>query len=152
MSERDELTYSDFFGADREGLKLGPDRHPKWQRVEPGTVIPAGQPYRVEHHHGSPYAQEFIWPMSEQRLDLPERDYFIDSSWKPPLVLPTEPTWGIVVICDGPTWRERLGQWALVGNGKRLREQRYFNEWRTEWVKAFIPLTDEQVARIEAAR
>jgi hypothetical protein len=60
-------------------------RAPKWQRVEPGTVIPAGQPYRVEHHMGSPVAQEFIWIKSETTLDLPDRDYFVDSSWRPPL-------------------------------------------------------------------
>lgn len=69
------------------------DRHEKWVRVEPGTVIPAGQPYRVEYTigganetRGRDYGEGYVVP------DDPERyTHFVDSSWRPPLNLPTEP-------------------------------------------------------------
>lgn len=70
------------------------DRHPKWVRVEPGAVIPAGQPYRLEwSKRGNMIPDELL--ASERVCDGHEMkahdgtDWFVDSSWKPPLVLPT---------------------------------------------------------------
>jgi hypothetical protein len=71
-------------------------RAPKWQRVEPGTVIPAGQPYRVEYKEPTliqPLAIEYVgqaasWPV-ELEVNTGECAVFVDSSWRPPLELPT---------------------------------------------------------------
>jgi hypothetical protein len=123
------------------------DRHEKWVRVEPGTVIPAGQPYRVEWvGPNGPGAQEMV---NGEQFNIPNNDseWFIDSSWKPPLVLPTEPTWGIVF--EQFVTEPRLGKWCLYS-------KRFVSTQRVDigvnHVDDFIPLTDEQVARIEAAR
>lgn len=64
------------------------DRHSKWVRVQPGTVIPAGQPYRVEEHRISERVPLDDWTFTSC---APGDEVFVDSSWKPPLVLPTEP-------------------------------------------------------------
>lgn len=124
------------------------DRHPKWQRVEPGTVIPAGQPYRIEYQSPGLTAGEYV-PTRPETVDGRYGGWFVDSSWKPPLVLPNEPTWGIAVNALVP--RQRLGRWSIRGD--------CFSDHRSWWspipveqVTDFIPLTDEQVARIEAAR
>jgi hypothetical protein len=134
---------------------LGPDRHPKWRRVEPGTVIPAGQPYRVEwtsvYAHTMPDAI-----LASERVcndhDMPViggEDWFVDSSWKPPLVLPTEPTWGIVAYASVSAGQLWISKFHRDGNLLRGRSGGYTP---IDQVADFIPLTDEQVARIEAAR
>jgi len=121
------------------------DRHEKWTPVEPGHVIPAGQPCRDEHFN----------PIREWNTGYPtdhkaEADWFVDSSWRPPLDLPSEPTWGIVHLSGdtfGDEWHFGLlepafaHQWLL--DGKTVNR---------ESVLDFIPLTPEQVARIEGAR
>lgn len=130
------------------------DRHPKWVRVEPGTVIPAGQPYRIEFPdsfigrfgHISDTCRESV---SDKPCEIhnPENTYFIDSSWRPPLELPTEPTWGIAVLRGKHPFR--VSRWSLRNgwffklNGAAVCASA---------VSDFIPLTDEQVARIEQAR
>lgn len=132
-----------------EGAALAAGRHPKWKRVEPGYVIPAGQPYRVERWDTTfgPRASEYV---DDKPHEVRPRDYpvFIDSSWKPPLVLPTEPTWGFAV---------RAGTYEFMRwwrKGKKLCGTRgvVIAEYPAEDVLDFIPLTDAQVERIEAAR
>lgn len=137
--------------AERDALVAG--RHPKWQRVEPGYVIPAGQPYRVERWDTTfgPRASEYV---DDKPHEVRPRDYpvFIDSSWKPPLVLPTEPTWALVVKPSGyvdtlEVWRDERQEGGIC----------YRNAGLKGWMKlseadAVIPLTDEHVARIGAAR
>lgn len=79
------------------------DRHEKWTPVEPGHVIPAGQPYRVEWlEDGIPVAQERSGSADIRADGVDDfARWFIDSLWTPPLELPTEPTWGIVRDPDG---------------------------------------------------
>lgn len=127
------------------------DRHEKWVKVEPGTVIPAGQPYRVEwttgrdekeHAEENP-GSEVNWKPSRLREN---QRWFVDSSWRPPLDLPTEPMWGIAVNVNGYA----VGQeWCV--NGPRLTSSDNYC-WDVAKVLDFIPLTDEQVKRIKAAR
>jgi hypothetical protein len=138
--------HAEVYNCDRDGLMS--DRHPKWQRVEPGTVIPAGQPYRVEQ-----VTCNYEFPGKRSDMTVPfyrGSTYFVDSSWKPPLELPTEPTWGIaLVIRPGgpPEWLVDEWRWA---HGL-FRAGDYIGLLGSE-VRLFIPFTDEQVARIEAAR
>lgn len=125
------------------------DRHEKWVRVEPGTVIPAGQPYRIEYGNGTAFEYGSgclveVTAVSHGRTE----DWFIDSSWKPPLVLPTEPTWGIAVHIGG---RRHFGEWRVVAETS-FSCTGFSWTWGVENIAAFIPLTPEQVARIEAAR
>lgn len=128
------------------------DRHPKWVRVEPGTVIPAGQPYRVEYVD-SAQAHEYPGhrnPKVANETAGPFEAWFVDSSWKPPLDLPTEPTWGIAVHQDCGNC---VGRWRLSERGNYLRKPTgQTSEILVSGVLDFIPLTDEQVQRIEAAR
>lgn len=65
------------------------DRHEKWQRVEAGHVIPAGQPYRIEPPASFETAIK-EWPkghdLEDYRVpDWTDCDYFVDSLWRPPL-------------------------------------------------------------------
>lgn len=80
---------------DRVEAKVGnldSGRHPRWQRVEPGTVIPAGQPYRVEYPTAVGVNARECTDGSRQIVDseYPSDAYFVDSSWRPPLDLPTD--------------------------------------------------------------
>lgn len=149
------------------------DRHEKWVAVEPGTVIPAGQPHRVEFSEPvadfslarTMTAKELIRTKGftvPSPLDSVEREWFVDSSWKPPLVLPTEPTWGIVLLRGpdraGDEHRLDFGRWQadLTGRGTLERTHRSPFDTRCdviarESVLDFIPLSPEQVKRIEAA-
>lgn len=127
------------------------DRHSKWTPVEPGTVIPAGQPYRVEYNdHWPNKAQEFIRrdDFKAESAFSNRAKFFVDSSWKPPLDLPTEPTWGIAVRDRGKV----LAEWHKTGNNfvGNVNGMNYGSHVAD--VLDFIPLTAEQVARIEAAR
>lgn len=145
-----------------EGLRKGAtiwvcgteDRAAKWQRVEPGTVILAGQPYRDESR--SPY---FEYPDGAAHRFVAADDTFVDSSWRPPLELPTEPTWGIAVTpadtndADGPT--ADVGRWQQTGGILTRTHRDMTTRYDTITVAGladFIPLTPEQVARIEVAR
>lgn len=74
------------------------DRHPKWVRVERGTVIPAGQPWRVEYPVMNPEGTEAhesvsktVLNQSSHALDSEDAEWFVDSSWKPPLEAVTIP-------------------------------------------------------------
>jgi hypothetical protein len=152
----DPMTYSDFFDAAKNGLELGPDRHPKWQRVEPGTVIPAGQPYRIEFANDSPCTStEWIQVGFAREAEGDDVEaWFVDSSWRPPLELPTEPTWGIAVRRDE---RPDKGAGDVLGIGHRWWVDGEVLQgdlccWGLGEILDFIPLTDEQVQRIEAAR
>lgn len=68
------------------------DRHPKWTPVEPGFVIPAGQPYRVEMRgtpadpHWTDTATECVRGSDFLIGRGRPADYFIDSrthrSWR----------------------------------------------------------------------
>jgi len=142
-------------------------RHEKWQPVEPGHVIPAGQPYRIEYCTGErPQSIETqadtdrIANKHDEHSDA-RHEWFIDSSWRPPLELPTEPTWGIAVTDDG----EYVGKWSMErpegwspdssttalyidGKGKTLYAGT--DDWiNTSAITDFIECTPEQVARIE---
>jgi hypothetical protein len=64
---------------------------------------------------------------------------------RPPLELPTEPTWGIAV---GRFSGGVLGKWC--SDGERVGSATEL--WSNTDVLDFIPLTDEQVKRIEGAR
>lgn len=121
------------------------DRHEKWTRVEPGTVIPAGQPYRRED---GDEAAEGVVKGLPHGFPVPRyNDWFVDSSWKPPLDLPTTPTWGIAVH---NTFDPGVGEWRI--DGEEFWDHEFSKSYKTKNVIDFIPLTDEQVARIEAAR
>lgn len=126
------------------------DRHEKWVRVEPGHVIPAGQPMRWEYENGSAY--ECAETYCDRRITADMATHFVDSSWRPPLNLPTEPTWGIAVYTNKRDGGYRA-YWAqkLHVEGAQLHGENGSN-WSVDSVLDFIPLTDEQVARIEAAR
>lgn len=66
---------------------------------------------------------------------------------KPPLELPTEPTWGIAVNVNGPA----VGTtWQLNKRGRFIGGRWY--AWDPAHIIDFIALTPEQVERIEAAR
>jgi hypothetical protein len=122
------------------------DRHEKWTPVAPGTVIPAGQPYRVEYEDGR--AHEYPGGEKEVVWYEPAEDdtgVFVDSLWKPPLVLPTEPTWGVLVHEDPRNGQVTVGEFHLSSIG-------FFGGKDAKNVLDFIPHTAEQVARIEAAR
>lgn len=82
--------------------------------------------------------------------------------WKPPLELPTEPTWGIV-LSKRPDSEDQhvadVGKWAVYGDEEwsplerthRLPLDTRCDVLSPENIAAFIPLTHEQVASIEAA-
>lgn len=117
-------------------------RDKNWQPVEPGHVIPAGQPYMFE-----------VEDQTTGDYTVPDdgRQWFVDSSWRPPLELPTEPTWGIAYIPNS-----QHGE--IVGLWQRWREdgQEFLTEmecgwdrWPIEQVTKFIRLTPDQVERIE---
>jgi hypothetical protein len=115
-------------------VPIGPDRHPKWVKVEPGTVIPAGQPYRVEYSDQRP---EWLPPGTksvdvdgnavsvfrpvEHGLFVETSRWFVDSSWRPPLELPTTPSIIRAVIENanrkvllfGPSLE---GTWGTIGD------------------------------------
>lgn len=123
-------------------------RHEKWVPVELGTVIPAGQPYRWEWpSNGGTAAEERVADYRTKTVPHLGTQWFIDSSWKAPLELSTEPTWGIVVA-RGLT----LAEWHLdgdtfVGNANGMN----YGTNRAD-VRAFVRLSPEQVAHIEAKR
>lgn len=110
------------------------DRHSKWQPVEPGHVIPSGQPYmfEVEDQTTGDYA-------------VPDdgRGWFVDSSWRPPLELPAEPTWGIVLSEGTP----RIARWYRTADGTGLSTGS--GCIGIESVLGFLECTPEQVARLE---
>lgn len=124
------------------------ERHEKWQKVEAGTVIPAGQPYRIEPRDPEMDIRERRTGNSIQWTFQPANDnyeYFFDSLWRPPLELPTEPTWGIVVR------RNKHGAIRVQWADGRLSGP-YFAGFKVNQILDFIEPTPEQVARIEAAR
>lgn len=167
---------------------MSAERHEKWVRVQPGTVIPAGQPYRVERPRGGISGETCVEYVRDAPVDALDngREWFIDSSWKPPqcgemhpsndsiipcqlpphhegdhfstsgcagggfnwppLVLPTEPTWGIPIAHGCP---QNMSQWYTQAS---FLESLDGNRLTTYNVTDFIPLTEEQVQRIEAAR
>lgn len=130
------------------------DRHEKWVPVEPGTVIPAGQPYRLEYcvaggSLAGEKAYEYLSGEPDQWVldglyDGREFAMFVDSSWKPPLDLPTEPTWGIAVD---------FAVGKFVGRWRREQDKFIATGWilNVSNIVDFIPLTIEQAARIEGA-
>jgi hypothetical protein len=147
----------------QENMLLCPgdgDRHPKWQQVPPGTVIPAGQPYRVEFNTES-YPSAVEKPQGdglEHKAVGYRKEWFVDSSWRPPLELPTEPTWGIVRHHHGNnvpspllTKAER-NEYESEFLGNRYGLSTSQGTIPANQIIDFIPLTDEQIKRIEAAR
>lgn len=137
------------------------ERHEKWVHVEPGTVIPAGQPYRevYKHNKGATYDCVYTDPLESRAGSVVSgpsnytSEWFIDSTWFPPLELPTEPTWGIAVtrLPDGRTWGE-FSKWSLDLDGQCLNRGGRGNPYLAIDVLDFVELTSEQVARIEAPR
>lgn len=129
------------------------DRHEKWTPVEAGYVVPKGQMYRMEVPATSAYrAAEYV----SIGFTVPQSgdEWFIDSSWRPPLVLPTEPTWGIAV-CDARLDDRKplamLADWFMSPVGSPLlTNHSNVGNVPTSRVLDFIPLTDEQVLRIES--
>jgi hypothetical protein len=126
-------------------------RHDDWKRVEPGTPIPAGQPYRLEYTDDSasdhPHHPDLV--AGDPLYGEPDADWFVDSSWRPPLELPTEPTWGIPIqrFATGATMVHKQARWYLDPD-----DQTMLGQLPVADLLDFIPLTDDQVARIEAAR
>jgi hypothetical protein len=132
------------------------DRHEKWVRVGPGHTVPAGQPYRIEYEDGSASEHPNVGGVLVRRAT--DFDLFVDSSWRPPLNQPTEPTWGIVVYPrnGGAQHSADIGCWRADDPDGLFRTNRIldgrFDTFSSDFIFDFIPLTDEQVARIEAAR
>jgi glucose dehydrogenase len=58
-------------------------RDSKWVRVEPGTVVAKGQPYRIET--GADWSVESVDPTAEQVVadfyDGVQGSVFVDSNW-----------------------------------------------------------------------
>lgn len=143
------------------------DRHEKWVRVEPGHVIPAGQPYRMEFAEDgfqkvTATATEYV-ATEDRGIGNGAAMWFVDSSWRPPLDLPTEPTWGIAVVretdhlCNTSYEDWILDLWSVKSHQFRsepsLIGKHTSNGYALDGtVLDFVPLTPEQVARIEAAR
>lgn len=129
------------------------DRHEKWVRVEPGHVIPPGQPHAIKVD--SPTGYGLMWGeyTLREKVPVPTNDqWFVDSSWRPPLDLPIVPTWGIVTWSDSEMLH-KLGKWRLVHGGQRLEPEGEPSSWLgVSVITDFIRLTYEQVARIEGAR
>jgi hypothetical protein len=132
------------------------DRHEKWQPVEPGHVIPTGQPTMIEWDqvlHRERYGtnilrSEYLGAKDHFTVpNDPSKHWFVDSSWRPPLELPTEATWGIV------RYEGSVGLWASrFFADERLLETTWGGCIGVDRVLDFIPLTPEQVARIEQSR
>jgi hypothetical protein len=71
---------------------------------------------------------------------------------RPPLELPTEPTWGIAIRSHNNGYAE-AGQFWEVDDGIRYANRGITGTiYRRSDVSDFIPLTDEQVKRIEDNR
>lgn len=125
------------------------DRHEKWVPVQPGTFIPAGQPYRAEYErHASEYRGRSVDSMVP-----PSGDWFIDSSWRPPLELPTTPTWGWCAfrsVVGRNTGSRRVvgGLWVLDGPQFICTPVTV----RPSSIIAWIPADGETTTRIQGAR
>jgi hypothetical protein len=69
------------------------ERHPKWERVQWGDTIPAGQPYRYEFRTGVHSSEKWQITIVEQGESKPftvesDHPYYVDSTWEP-LKIPT---------------------------------------------------------------
>lgn len=107
------------------------DRHEKWTRVEPGTVIPAGQPIRFEYADGPDYtAMEKANKTTHDVQPGPNcTGLFVDSSWRPPLELPTAPSViratvnGSGRLLYGPLGNGIDKDWCDAANGYAVLDQ-----------------------------
>lgn len=134
-------------------------RGPKWVAVNPGHAIPAGQPHAIQYkHHANwctwaeytrPHVVHAGWQNnSEREWVYPDRvvTYYVDSTWRPPINLPTEPTWGILL---------RRGQRPEVVNGNLTSEGKFITNagyrYRSE-ITGWFPLTNEQAMWVEIYR
>lgn len=121
------------------------DRHDKWVPVYGGHVIPVGQPYRTEFigGNGYPEARERIPVWEDVKVPSPTGwKWFVDSSWRPPLELPTEPTWGIVLGDRGPM----LGRWVVCGD--YIEPVNGTPRIPIAGVRGFVPLSDQQLEQM----
>lgn len=126
---------------------MSAERHEKWKRVSPGHTIPARQPVRYEYDEAYTLAQEFSYSQPTEVVDGDTA--FIDATWRPPLDLPTEPTWGIAIHKE---WGPRVKRWVSTGQLLDDADRSGTTTMGHGNIVAFIPLTDEQIARIEAVR
>jgi hypothetical protein len=138
------------------------DRDPKWVEVEPLQTIPAFQPILTEWsgHACGVLREETIYDRelttSGYYPQYPMEAMFIDSTWKPPappLELPTEMTWGIIVDSQITV---RAGAWRPAPDSETHPDTLYDGN-KGEWVKNtnvldFIPLTQDQIDRINGER
>lgn len=119
----------------------------KWQRVDVGHLIPAGQPYLYEFVEDSPGrhgVQRAEYVSDSPVVARPGYPVYVDSTWRPPVDLPIEPTWGFGIWRGGATtW---IARWEHRGH--RLVEANGHTPAGS--LVDFIPLTPEQIDRIEA--
>ena len=134
------------------------ERDPKWIEVEPLQRIPAGQPIRTEWDG---HANHVVWEELVYSQDyitsgyypcLPVAAMFIDSTWRPPLELPTEMTWGISV---DQMIRVQAGAWRPAPDSGTHPDTLYDGNKgiyvKNEEVLQFIPLTQDQINMINGA-
>ena len=130
------------------------ERDERWHLAEPGTVVEAGQPFRLEPDDPGKPIKEYRQGLSMQwTVWMEDVPTYVDSSWRPPLELPTAPTWGIALVKpyrDSHKTRWETGRCVDDGRYFRISGAAYSRD--PEALLDFIPLTDEQVARIEAAQ
>lgn len=139
------------------------DRHGKWTPVEPGTVIPAGQRYRVEYGTSTATVDtvECVSKVNETAgptmLEHSRDQWFVDSSWEPshpcsaPLNIKGEGFncdrgWGHV----RPHGNVEAGAiWDDEQPPESMEPDTPCDVIREDSIDDFIQLTPEQVARIE---
>ena len=136
------------------------ERDKKWVAVEPGHIIPAGQPYMIEFKLGMGWSvglrrSEYVLDKDKVVIEYNSvSGWFVDSSWRPPLELPTEPTWGIVVYDYQAFTAPYFGKWERNDRKNTLvnvrSEESYFLP--ISGSLDFIKCTPEQVARLEGKR
>jgi hypothetical protein len=125
-------------------IHLCSTRHMKWQRVEGGHEIPAGQPYRIEFAGTPASAHERVHHSVVIAADY--HDWFVDASWRPSPKLPQTPTWGILVH---KKHGRMFGLWHQTGPNRLKRGDTYATVDPVN-VCDFIFCTPEQIERIEA--
>ena len=144
------------------------ERDKKWEPVGVGFVIQTGQPYAIEHPSttaGTTWS-EHVW---NGPIELSDHDggssgickriksgqnWYVDSTWKPPIDLPVEPTWGIVVEAsehgDG-SWL--VDRWCLYKpkyvDTYELGGEFVGMSYSREGIAAFIPLTKKQIKKMK---
>lgn len=132
-------------------------RDAKWEPIAPGETIPAGQPYMKEYdgHAGGIRRAEFqhqtdvrvgYFMQHTQQWVVGNRitGWFVDSTWYPPLDLPTHPLDSVRGIAR---WVDR-DRWTYVA-GFHNKETGMAFARPIRLLADFIQLTDEQLSQME---